>query len=36
VPKIVAVFVTLAVGAGFMLHLVAGLMERVADRIVSL
>ena len=36
VPKIVAVFVTLALTSTFMYQLVAGLMERVADRIVAL
>jgi flagellar biosynthetic protein FliQ len=36
VPKIVAVFVTLALTSTFMYGLVAGLMERMADRIVAL
>jgi flagellar biosynthetic protein FliQ len=36
VPKIVAVFVTLALTSTFMYHLVAALMQRVADRIVAL
>lgn len=36
VPKIVAVFVTLALTSTFMYQLVAGLMGRVADRIVAL
>jgi flagellar biosynthetic protein FliQ len=36
VPKIVAVFVTLALTSTFMYELVAGLMQRVADRIVAL
>jgi flagellar biosynthetic protein FliQ len=36
VPKIVAVFVTLALTSTFMFQLVAGLMQRVADRIIAL
>jgi flagellar biosynthesis protein FliQ len=36
VPKIVAVFVTLALTSTFMYELVAALMQRVADRIVAL
>ena len=36
VPKIVAVFVTLALTSTFMYQLVAALMQRVADRIVAL
>lgn len=36
VPKIVAVFVTLALTAPFMLRMVTELMHRMADRIVAL
>jgi flagellar biosynthetic protein FliQ len=36
VPKIVAVFVTLALTAGFMIRLLEALMGRMADRIVGL
>jgi flagellar biosynthetic protein FliQ len=36
VPKIVAVFVTLALSSTFMYGLVAALMQRLADRIVAL
>jgi flagellar biosynthesis protein FliQ len=36
VPKIVAVFVTMALSAGLILRLLEGLMGRMADHIVAL